>query len=89
MTDEELTAAFPFGAMLVPADGSTPSSRVRVGQEWVDDDDGDYFRVWLDPYRDLFLQRSLDPEFDGFQAVSANGAKYFLRPLPEEDQPTF
>lgn len=87
MTDEELAAAFPFGAMLIPQNADIPSARVRVRGQYEDEEQ--YFTVWLDPHRDLAVHRDLEPFNDGFNAVTASGGKFFMRPLPEENQPTF
>lgn len=89
VSDEELKALFPVGAMLLPQDGS-PSSAVRVGQDWVDEDiDDKYFLVWFSPYHELALKRTLEPFEEGYRATSAGNKKYFLRPLAEGQEVPF
>lgn len=88
MTDEELKSIFPFGAMLLDPEGGA-SIRVRVATGVADDADDEYFIAWRDPYRDQAFKRDLTPANDGYNAVSASGKKFFLRPLTEDNQPEF
>lgn len=89
MNDDELQDAFPFGAMLIPKDESSPSTRVSVGQDWVEEDYPEYFHVWRDPQRDVLLSRELVEENDGYRTTNGSGESYFLRPLTKEQEVKF
>jgi len=84
ITDSELTAMFPHGAMMISLDGEF-FSKVKIGgsQYGSDPDNPDFFDVWLNNYKEMLVHRKVTARDGGIEADASIG-KIFLRPLSED-----
>lgn len=85
MNDSELKAAFPYGARVMPRAEDEVSYTGVLGKPNGDDT----FSIWDSPYHETTFNNDITAQDDGFIATNTDGAKYFLRPLTEDQEVSF
>ncbi len=84
LNEAELTKAFPYGAMVIPRAEDDTSFPAALGQN---EGDPETFALWdSEVHCTLFRLDSLTEHLDGYEATNLDGAKYFLRPLPQDEE---